>query len=77
MGRGGINAEAGDQTMQRLLVKSRQDMTRNWTRVLAVGMVRSDRNLEYILEVEKAEENYTLLNRQQWPDGGSPSSVTR
>lgn len=74
--RGGGNVEAGGQAIRRLWLKSRQDRVRNWTVMLAVGTVRSDCNLECILEVEKAKENYMLLKRLHWPDR-CPSSVTR
>lgn len=51
---------AGLKTVQRLLLKSREDMMMNGTRVLAVGMVESGL-LEYVLEVEKAKKNHTLV----------------
>lgn len=51
---------AGLKTVQRLLLKSREDMMMSGTRVLAVGIVGSDL-LEYVLEVEKAKKNHTLL----------------
>lgn len=51
---------AGLKTVQRLLLKSREDMMMNGTRVLAVGMVGSGL-LEYVLEVEKAKKNHTLV----------------